>query len=154
MVITDKDSYYLDRAILLAEKAFQLGEVPVGCLIVENDKIVADGFNEKEKFSDPLRHAEIVALKKAAEFKGDWRLNNCILYTTMEPCIMCCGAILHYRIKKVFFCIRENKFGGVISKAQIFDIKGLNHCVEYGYGYREPYLEKLLSDFFKLKRKH
>lgn len=149
MIITDRDSFFLDKAIILAEKASQMGEVPVGCIIVEDDKIIADGFNEKEQFSDPLRHAEIVALKKAAKFKGDWRLNKCALYTTMEPCIMCCGAILHYRIKKVFFCIRESKFGGVISKAKIFDIKGLNHSVEYAYGYREPYLKKLLSDFFK-----
>ena len=153
MVINGRDSYFLDKAILLAEKASQMGEVPVGCIIVENDKIIADGFNEKEQFSDPLRHAEIVALKRAAEFKNDWRLNNCTLYATMEPCIMCCGAILHYRIKKVIFCITESKFGGVISRAQIFDIKGLNHTVEYAYGYREVYLKKLLSDFFKNMRK-
>lgn len=153
MIITERDSYYLDKAILLAEQAFGIGEVPVGSVIVENDKIIADGFNEKEKFSDPLRHAEIVALNRAAKFKGEWRLNNCTLYTTMEPCIMCCGAILHFRIKKVIFCIKERKFGGVISKVRIFDIKGLNHSVEYAYGYREVYMMKLLSTFFQKMRK-
>jgi tRNA(adenine34) deaminase len=153
LVITGRDSHFLDKAVLLAEKAFQLGEVPVGCLIVENDEVIAEGFNEKERFSDPIRHAEIVALIRAAKIKGDWRLNNCMLYTTMEPCIMCCGAILHFRIKKVFFCIKESKFGGVISKAQIFDIKGLNHTVDYAYGYREEYIKNLLADFFKSKRK-
>jgi len=77
MIITERDASYLDRAILLAEKAFEMDEVPVGSVVVENDSIIADGFNEKESFHDPLRHAEIVAMQRAAQYKNDWRLNNC-----------------------------------------------------------------------------
>ncbi len=154
MIITERESYYLDKAILLAEKAFEMDEVPVGAVVVENDNIIADGFNEKESFSDPLRHAEIVAMERAARYKNDWRLNSCSLYTTLEPCIMCCGAILHFRIKKVVFCLKEIKFGGVVSRAKILDIEGLNHSVDYAYGYKEDYVKQLISTFFKGKRKY
>jgi tRNA(adenine34) deaminase len=154
VIITERESYYLDKAILLAEKAFEMEEVPVGAVVVENDNIIADGFNEKESFCDPLRHAEIVAMQRAARYKNDWRLNNCSLYTTLEPCIMCCGAILHFRIKRVVFCLKEIKFGGVVSKAKILDINGLNHRVDYAYGYKEDYVKQLISTFFKGIRKY
>ena len=99
------------------------GEVPIGALVVKNDEIIGTGHNQKEKLKDTTKHAEIIAIQNASKTIGDWRLSHSTLYTNIEPCIMCCGAILHSRISKVVFCACEPKFGGVVSQAKLFDIK-------------------------------
>ena len=92
---------YMKIAIKEAEKAYKIGELPVGCIIVENDKILSKGYNKKEKNKNVLEHAELVAIKKTSKLKKDWRLNDCILYTTFEPCVMCMGAIIECKIKHI-----------------------------------------------------
>ncbi|MDY6821654.1 MAG: nucleoside deaminase [Deferribacterota bacterium] len=153
MNFTKKDIKFFDEAIKEANIAYSIGEVPVGAVVVLDNKIISRGYNMKESTKNPLYHAEIVALKKASEILGDWRLNHSSLYVTLEPCIMCCGAIIHFRVEKVFFCLPDEKFGGVISNAHIFDINSLNHRVSYYYGYNEEYIKDLLKSFFRNLRK-
>jgi len=142
----------MEIALEFAEKAFELGDVPVGAIVVKDEKIIGNGFNLKEKTKDPTMHAEIVAMREAAYSIGDWRLNDCTLYSTLEPCIMCAGAILHFRIKRVVFGVTEPKFGGVITKANLFDIDTLNHKVDYAYGIFEDEIKTLMKNFFRKLR--
>lgn len=139
-------------ALDYAKKAFDNKDVPVGAIVVKNGKVIGNGFNLKEKTKDPTMHAEIVAMREAAVRVGDWRLNDCTLYSTLEPCIMCAGAILHFRIKRVVFGVPEPKFGGVITKANLFDIDTLNHQVDYAYGIYEEDIKSIMQLFFKLRR--
>jgi tRNA(adenine34) deaminase len=139
--------------IELAKKAFEKGDVPVGAIVVKNGDIIGEGHNEKEIFKDPTMHAELIALKNAAKYVGDWRLNDCTLYSTLEPCIMCAGAILHFRIQRVVFGVTEPKFGGVVTKAALFDIDTLNHKVRYSVGIFEEEIKELMKRFFKKRRK-
>ncbi|MBZ4672592.1 MAG: CMP/dCMP deaminase zinc-binding protein [Deferribacteraceae bacterium] len=139
-------------ALNYAKKAFDNGDVPVGAIVVKDDKIIGNGFNIKEKTKDPTQHAEIVAMREAANVIGDWRLNDCTLYSTLEPCIMCAGAILHFRINRVVFGVAEPKFGGVITKANLFDINTLNHKVDYAYGIYEEEIKSIMRLFFKIRR--
>lgn len=107
--------YYMKIAINEAQKALKNGEMPVGAVIVKNNKIIGKGYNKKEKTKNALMHAEIIAIQKACKKNKDWRLNNCELYVTMEPCLMCIGAIVESRIKKIY-CGVENKKNGEINK--------------------------------------
>lgn len=143
------DRFYMEKALELATLASQMGDVPVGSIIVKDSTIIAEGYNLKENSKDPTMHAELIALKNAVVKTGDWRLNECTLYSTLEPCIMCAGAIVHYRIKRVVFGVSEPKFGGVITKANIFDIETLNHSVEYSYGIFEDEISSLMKSFFR-----
>lgn len=149
----DKD-FYMDYAINEAVKSFYEGEVPVGAVIVKDNKIIGYGRNRKEYKKNPVSHAEIEAISMACNTLGDWRLNGSIMFVTAEPCIMCCGAILHARIDKVYFGVRENKFGGVISKAEIFDSINLNHKTKWEEGIKAEEISIIMKDFFtKLRKK-
>ncbi|UOD35915.1 nucleoside deaminase [Deferribacteraceae bacterium V6Fe1] len=139
-------------ALNYAKRAFENGDVPVGAIVVKSGKIIGNGFNIKEKTKDPTMHAEIVAMREAANCVGDWRLNDCTLYSTLEPCIMCAGAILHFRINRVVFGVQEPKFGGVITKANLFDINTLNHKIDYAYGIYEEEIKSIMRLFFKQRR--
>ena len=97
----DRDNYFLKEAIKQAKKAMAIGDVPIGCVIVFEDKIIARGYNRRNKDKSTLSHAEIIAMKKACKKIGDWRLEDCTMYITLEPCPMCAGAIVQSRIKKV-----------------------------------------------------
>jgi len=143
------DKRFMDEAVKLAFKAFQTGDVPVGAVVVKDDEIIGRGFNKKELTKDASAHAEMLALQEAAKYLGDWRLNLCTLYSTTEPCIMCAGAILHFRISEVVFGVREPKFGGVLSNASLFDLDTLNHRVKYRYGLESEVITKLMKDFFR-----
>lgn len=143
------DLFFMAEAIKVAKKAMKIGDIPIGAIIVKDDTIVGKGYNKKHITKNPMDHAEIIALKKAASTLGDWRLNGCVLYSTMEPCIMCSGAIIHFRISRVVFGCLEPKFGGVVSNDRIFDIPSLNHRVEYSYGLYEQDIKKLMQKFFK-----
>ncbi len=150
---TDVDMNFMKLAVKVAKEGGEKGDIPVGAIIVsENNEIIAKGYNCKHLTKDATMHAEIVALKKATKKIGDWRLNSCTMYVTAEPCIMCAGAILHFRIKEVIFGVIEPKFGGVITKAQLFDIDTLNHKVLYRYGLMEEEISDMMKRFFQKLR--
>lgn len=150
----DSHIYFMQQAILQAKKAYDLMEVPVGAVIVKDNEIIGKGFNKKEQLNDPVSHAEIEAIKNACAYVGDWRLNDALMYVTAEPCIMCAGAVLQARIQKVFFGVKEPKFGGVVSKDNIFDKTDLNHKVSYEYGLLADEISELMKSFFlKLRQK-
>ncbi len=144
----DNHIKYMQLALLQAKKALDIMEVPVGAVIIRNDILIGAGFNQKERDKNPLKHAEIVAIEEACKFVGDWRLKGSSIYITAEPCIMCAGAILHARIDKVYFGVKEPKFGGVISTCNIFDNEKGNHKVEYAYGFMEEEISQMMKEFF------
>ncbi|TYB33486.1 MAG: nucleoside deaminase [Flexistipes sinusarabici] len=143
------DKRLMDEAVKLAFEAFQSGDVPVGAVVVKDGEIIGRGSNKKELKKDASAHAEMLALQEAAEYLGDWRLNSCVLYSTTEPCIMCAGAILHFRISEVVFGVMEPKFGGVLSNVNLFDLDTLNHRVKYRYGLESEIITKLMKNFFR-----
>lgn len=144
----DNHLKYMQLAYSQAEKAFEIMEVPVGAVIVKDDKVIGAGYNKKETSKNPISHAEIEAIQEACKNIHDWRLNGASLYVTAEPCIMCAGAILHARIDKVYFGVKEPKFGGVVSIANIFDINKMNHRVEYFSGLMSDEITHLMKSFF------
>ena len=145
--------YFMQEAIKEAKKASKMGEVPVGCVIVKDNKIISRGYNLREKTQNATMHAEIVAINEACKVLNSWRLNDCDLYVTLEPCAMCAGAIILSRINKVFFGASDPKFGSVVSITNLFDIKKYNHSVKYEGGLLQEECTKLLTDFFKMLRK-
>ena len=142
------DLHYMKEAIKQAKKAYDMIEVPVGCVIVYNDKIIARGYNKRETLESSLAHAEIIAIKKACKKLNSWRLEDCILYVTLEPCCMCAGAIIQSRIKKVVYGAYDYRFGAHISKTQLFDVQ-FNHNVAITSGVLEEECSPLIKNFFK-----
>ena len=145
------DKKFLDLAYKEALKAYEKGEVPVGAVIVKDDKVISKGHNLRIKKNNPVYHAEIVAIEKAAKKLGSWRLDDCILYTTLEPCLMCAGAIQQARIKKVVFSAVDKKGGCIVSQYKIFDDKKLPFKIEYEFIENEK-SSLILKKFFKEKR--
>lgn len=145
-------SYYMGKALFQAKKAAELDETPIGAVIVKDGHILASGYNLRESRQDVTLHAEMIAIRKACKKLKSWRLDDCDLYITLEPCIMCAGAIQQARIRKVFFGAFEPKGGGVTSKAQIFDLV-LNHQVHYEGGLLAGESSELLKEFFSKMRK-
>lgn len=146
------DNYFLQQAIIEAKIAKSKNEVPVGAIIVKNNKIIAAGHNIKENTNDPTNHAEMIAIKKASEAIGDWRLNDCDMYVTLEPCPMCAGAIVQSRIKRLYIGTFDPRAGGCGSVFNITQSENLNHWVNIKWLYNEE-CSNLLQDFFKHKRK-
>ncbi len=146
---TPEDIYFMEYVLKLAKNAYDNGEVPIGAIVVVEGKIVGEGQNRKETQQDTVAHGEILAIQNASKNLGTWRLNNSTLYTNIEPCIMCCGAIIHARINRVVFCTDEPKFGGVISQTNLFDIPTLNHKVNYQYGLMQNESQTLIRRFFR-----
>lgn len=144
----DNHLKYMQLAYAEAQKALNIMEVPVGAVIIKDDKVIGAGYNKKETNKNPLSHAEIEAIYEACKNTGDWRLNGACMYVTAEPCIMCAGAILHARIDKVYYGVNEPKFGGVSSVANIFDISKLNHKVEYSSGIMQEEIGQMMKEFF------
>lgn len=143
----------MSKAIELALRAKENDEVPIGALIVLNDIIIATSSNTKERYGSAIHHAEIEAIEKATRYLGTWHLDDCELYVTLEPCMMCTGAIVNSRIKKVFFGAYNPKGGALVSNINLLSIKGLNHYPLIEGGIKEEECAMLLSDFFKEKRK-
>ena len=141
---------FLELAYKEAVKAKKKGEVPIGAVIVKDGKVISKGHNLRITKKNPLYHAEIVAIEKASKKLGAWRLDDCVLYTTLEPCLMCAGAIMQSRIKKVIFCVNDDKGGAVISNVKAFDIN-FPFNVEYQYIPLEK-SKDLLKSFFKSLR--
>ena len=146
------DEKYMKLALKEAQKAFLIEDVPVGCVIVLNDKVIARGYNQKEKNGCSLYHAEIVAIKKACKKVGDWRLNDATIYVTMEPCAMCAGAIMNHRIKRVVIGIMEPNFGACGSGIDILNNDNLNTKTEVVSGILENDCKEILQNFFKKRR--
>ncbi|RUM91380.1 MAG: tRNA-specific adenosine deaminase [Thermovibrio sp.] len=143
-----EDQEFLKKALEEAKKAYKFGEVPIGALIVRNGEIISKAFNRKEFLQDPTAHAEIIAIREASRKLNSWRLTDCTLYSTVEPCVMCCGAIIQSRIKRVVYSVPDPKFGGVESLFRILSDKRNNHRPEVE---RIELLEaeELLKSFFK-----
>lgn len=143
---------YMKEAIKQAKKAAALGEVPIGCVIVYEDKIIGRGYNRRNTDKSTLSHAEITAIKKAGKIIGDWRLEKCTLYVTLEPCQMCSGAIVQARIPNVVIGCMNPKAGCAGSIINILDMPEFNHQVNTTYGVLEEECSQLLTDFFKQLR--
>ena len=141
--------YYMKEALKQARLAYNKGEVPVGCVIVYNDKIIARAHNLRKTKNDVFAHAESIAIKKANKKLDSWMLDDVVLYVTLEPCLMCSEVILQSRIKTVVYGAREPKFGAVDSLMQVFETKGLNHKVSVVSGVLEEESSNLLKNFFK-----
>ena len=145
------------EALLLAQEAAADGEVPVGCVITLEDRIVGRGRNRREKGKTALAHAELEAIGEACRTLGGWRLWQCTLYVTLEPCPMCAGAIINARIRRVFFGARDEKAGSLGTKTDLLAV-GYNHKPEVTGGLMEEECSRLLSDFFvklrELKKSH
>lgn len=138
----------MKSALDLAQKARLLEESPVGCVIVYDGKIIARGYNLRQSRQDVTLHAEMAAIRKACSRLGSWRLEDCDLYVTLEPCYMCSGAIIQARIRHVYFGAADPKAGAVVSKNHLFDLDH-NHHVEYTGGILEEPCSKILTEFFR-----
>ena len=143
------DLKYMKAALSEAKKAKALGEVPIGCVIVFEGKIIGRGYNRRNTDKTTLAHAEISAIKKASKKMGDWRLEGCTLYVTLEPCQMCSGAIVQARIDRVVMGSMNPKAGCGGSVLNILQMPQFNHQVQVTKGVLEPECSKILTDFFK-----
>ncbi len=150
----NEDERFMRLAIEQARIAGRMGEVPIGAVITDGeDKVVSSGYNLREEGNDPTGHAEIIAIKKAGEALGSWRLEGSVLYVTIEPCLMCMGAVILARIKRLVFGARDPKAGAVFSVYEIGNDRRLNHTVEVTEGIYAEECSALLKDFFKTLRK-
>ncbi len=140
---------YMREALKEAKKAIRLGEVPIGCVIVYEDKIIGRGYNKRNTKKTTLAHAELIAIEKASKVLGDWRLEDCTMYVTLEPCQMCSGAIVQARVKKVVIGTMNPKAGCAGSILNILQMKEFNHQVETEIGVLEEECTKVLQSFFK-----
>ena len=143
------DVKFMREAIRQAKKAKALGEVPIGCVIEYRGKIIGRGYNRRKTDKNTLSHAELNAIRKASKVMGDWRLEECTMYVTLEPCQMCSGAIVQARIPKVVIGCMNPKAGCAGSILNIFDVPEFNHQVETEKGMLEEECSALLTDFFK-----
>ena len=143
----------MKEALKEAKKAYKKLEVPVGAVIVKNGEIISRGHNLKETKKDTTKHAEIIAIQRASKKLNAWRLEDCELYVTLEPCTMCAGAIINSRIKKVYIGTEDPKTGACGSILNLFEDYKFNHKVEYKTGIMQKECEKILKDFFKDLRK-
>jgi tRNA(adenine34) deaminase len=148
-LFTDDDIRFMRLAMEQAEEARAEGEVPIGAVVIKNGEVIGRGRNAKAVAKTATSHAEIIAIEDASRNTGDWRLDECSLYVTVEPCLMCAGTIIHSRIRNVVFGVPEPKFGGVISLANTFDIQGLNHRVSYKHGLFQDEIREMLKSFFR-----
>ena len=148
----DVDQHWMNRALDCARRAAELGEVPVGAVLVREGSLVADGFNRPISGHDPSAHAEMVALRAAAQMLGNYRLPGTTLYVTLEPCAMCAGAIIHARVQRLVFGAADPKAGAVNSVYDLIANPRLNHAVQWTGGVRETDCGELLRQFFRARR--
>ncbi|MBP9892817.1 MAG: tRNA adenosine(34) deaminase TadA [Planctomycetes bacterium] len=140
-------------ALREAERAFEAEEVPVGAIVVHAGKVIGRGFNQREKLEDPTAHAEMLAITAAAQALGDWRLEDCTLYVTLEPCPMCAGAIVNARVKRVVFGASDPKAGACGTLMNVVQDSRLNHRVELVAGVLAEESGAILKQFFRTRRK-
>ena len=144
-----QDEKYMKQAVIQARKAYAKEETPIGCVIVHRDKIIARGYNKRNWKKNTLAHAEILAINKASRVMGDWRLEECTLYVTLEPCPMCAGAIVQARIPRVVIGSMNPKAGCAGSVINLLQVPGLNHQVEVTTGVLQEECSHLMSKFFQ-----
>jgi tRNA(adenine34) deaminase len=147
-----RTEYFMRQALSEAELAFEEGEVPVGAVVVKDDRIVGRGRNQMERLGDPTAHAEILVIGAAAEHFESWRLLGATLYSTVEPCVMCAGAIVQARVERLVYGAADPKFGGCVSLFQIPSDSRLNHRVDVVGGILAEQSAALLREFFARKR--
>ena len=142
----------MEAALAQGLAAAEVGEVPVGAVVTRNGQIISRGYNRRIVDSDPTAHAEIIAMRGAAEVLGDWRLNGCSLYVTLEPCCMCAGAMVLARLDRVVYGTPDPKAGAVDTLFQLCRDKRLNHCVEVTSGVLREKCAEMLTEFFRTQR--
>jgi tRNA(adenine34) deaminase len=147
----NNDIYYMRLALEQAKTAYKKGEVPIGCVIIHNGKVIAKAYNLRETKKDPLAHAELIAIRKASRALHGWRLQGCTLYVTLEPCPMCAGAVINARIPHVVYGASDPK-AGCFGSLYDFTSGGFNHIPRITSGILCEECALLLKDFFKLKR--
>ena len=148
----EKEIRFMKEAVKEAKKAELIDEVPIGCVIVKDEKVIARGHNVRETKKTPLGHAEIIAIDKASKKLGAWRLQDCDIYITLEPCIMCAGAIIQSRIKHVYYGAKDPKGGAIESSINVLEAKNINHHPEITSGILEEECSNVISQYFKRKR--
>ena len=146
------DAYFMGEALRQAAKAYECGEVPVGAVIVREGRIIARAYNQVELLKDATAHAEMLAITAAESAVGDWRLNDCTLYVTKEPCPMCAGAIVHVRFPRVVFGVGDEKGGAAGGAMNLLQFPTLNHQCDITAGVNEEACRLLLKSFFQEKR--
>jgi tRNA(adenine34) deaminase len=146
------DEFYMAKALELAEQASAAGEVPVGALVVREGIVIGEGFNQPISSCDPSAHAEIVALRDAANKIGNYRLTGCDLYVTIEPCTMCVGAMIHARIGRIIFGAPEPRAGALVSQLQLMNNNHFNHRIDFSAGVLQQQCGDLMRGFFRRKR--
>ena len=149
----ENDIKYMQEALKEAELAALEDEVPIGCVIVKDNQIIARAHNQRDKSHNPLGHAETLAIKTASEVVNDWQLVDCTLYVTIEPCIMCAGAIIQSRIKRVVYGAPDIKGGAFGSSINILEAANINHRPEVVKGVLEKECAAIIKNYFKSKRK-
>ncbi len=149
----EQDEKFMRAAIQVAYKAKDFDEVPIGaCLINESGEILASDFNQTITRNDPTAHAELLVLRQAGKLLGNYRLTDTTIYTTIEPCVMCAGALVNARVKRLVFGANDERFGAVRSLFELCDSDSLNHRIEITNGVLENECRKLMQDFFREKR--
>tara|TARA_B100001250_G_C19813514_1_gene796992 strand:+ start:606 stop:1061 length:456 start_codon:yes stop_codon:yes gene_type:complete len=151
-MFSSKDKFFMKRAIQLAKESFDEEEVPVGAVIVKDEKIIGEGKNKVIFKNDVTSHAEINAIRDASKNIKNYRLNGCSMYVTLEPCHMCAKAAVDARLSSIIFATLEPKSGSIVSIDNFLDKKMLNHSVNFRYGLMEQESSKLLKEFFQLRR--
>ena len=146
--------YYMNEALKLAKEAFDNDEVPIGAVIVHKGEIIGRGCNKRNTLKNPLMHAEIIAINEAAGYLNDWRIEECTMYVTVEPCPMCSGAIVQSRIPEIVFGARNKKAGCAGSVLNLLQQPGLNHRVNITEGVLEEECSSIMTEFFKRFRKN
>jgi len=146
------DQYFMEKAFKLAQQAEQIDEIPVGAVVVYQGKIIGEGFNQSIMHNDPSAHAEMLAIRQAGEYLNNYRLLDCTLYVTLEPCPMCAGLLVHSRIKKLVYASPDLKTGAAGSTFNLVSNEKLNHQIEVTAGVLQTQCSQLLSSFFKRRR--
>jgi tRNA(adenine34) deaminase len=149
---SESDHRFMELALAQAARAAQLGEVPVGAVVVLENEVIAEACNQQITLKDPSAHAEVLALRSAAAALENYRLPGCELFVTLEPCTMCCGAMVHARVSRLVFGAREPKAGAVASTSSALDNASLNHRVAWAEGLGADESAELLRSFFKARR--
>ena len=149
----EEKDFFMSEALKEAEKSLDKAEIPIGCVIVKDGEVIGRGHNAREELNQAIMHAEVMAIQEANRTEGNWRLLDCTLFVTIEPCVMCAGAIGLARIPQVYFGATNPKFGGTVSLYQILEDKRLNHRVQVESGILEDECAKIMQDFFKNRRK-
>jgi tRNA(adenine34) deaminase len=152
MIFSEDNYKFMFAALQEAEKAVEINEVPVGAVVVHNNMIIGRGYNQTERLKDPTAHAEMIAITAASNHLTNWRLNNCDIYVTLEPCVMCTGALLNARINSIYFSSFDPKFGACGSLYNLAEEGKYNHRIKLFSGLYSSESEKLLKDFFLNKR--